>query len=48
MGISADTVLDTRDRALFAATPMLMAPRFGLLPPLEIGQHRFVAAANGI
>lgn len=48
MAISADVVLNPRDRALFAATPMLMAPRFGLLPTLEIGQHRFVAGANGI
>ncbi len=48
MADMADTVLDPRDRALFCATPMLMAPRFGVLPELCVGEHRFVAAANGI
>lgn len=39
---------DPRDRVLCAATPTLMAPRFGnLAAPLD-GGHRFVAAADGL
>lgn len=48
MADAAYAVADSRDRALFAATPMLMAPRFGVLPTLRVGEHRFVAASNGI
>jgi len=39
---------DPRDRALLGATPTLMAPRFGRLPPPIVGQHRFVAGAGGL
>lgn len=39
---------DARDRAVATATPLLPAPRFGRLPPLVSGQHRFVAASNGL
>lgn len=39
---------DPRDAALFSATPMLMAPRFGRLEPLPVGSRRLVAASNGV
>ncbi len=39
---------DTRDQVLCAATPMLMAPRFGILPPLALDQHRYIATTDGI
>ncbi len=39
---------DPRDIAICGATPMLMAPIFGELPAVEVGQHRFVAAKDGI
>jgi PRTRC genetic system protein A len=39
---------DPRDRAIFAATPTVTAPRFGVLAPVPVGQHRFVLAANGL
>jgi PRTRC genetic system protein A len=39
---------DPRDRALLGATPTLMAPRFGRLPPPLEGQHRFVAGEGGL
>jgi len=39
---------DAVDRALFAATPLLPAPRFGVLPELEVGAKRFLGAAKGV
>lgn len=36
------------DVALLSATPMLMAPRFGSLPPLLPGHSRHIAASDGI
>lgn len=39
---------DPRDRAVCGLTPTLMAPRFGELAPVPVGQYRFVAAANGL
>lgn len=39
---------DERDRVLLALTPTLMAPRFGSLPTLATGLHRFVVASNGL
>ncbi|MEE4377378.1 MAG: PRTRC system protein A [Candidatus Competibacteraceae bacterium] len=43
-----DYLSDPRDRVLLNATPCLMAPRFGQLPPVAVGTHRFVAAASGL
>lgn len=40
--------LSAKDRVLFQATPMLMAPRFGVLPQLEPGNRRLISAADGI
>lgn len=48
MDLTFNYLTDPRDRALLAATPTLMAPRFGRLPPVEVGQHRFVVGANGL
>ncbi len=39
--------LDARDRALQATCPVIAAPRFGSLPPMENGQ-RIILAANGV
>jgi len=36
------------DDALFAATPLLPAPRFGLLPPLSEGCKRLLGASSGL
>lgn len=43
-----DYLSDPRDRILLAQTPSLMAPRFGELPPIEVGQRRFVVGADGL
>ena len=40
-------VLDPRDAALQSACPVVIAPRFGPLPPMPPGQ-RLIAAANGL
>lgn len=40
--------LDAKDKALFESTPMFMAPRFGTLPELAVGQRRLISAADGI
>lgn len=37
-----------RDRALFAALPVVLAPRFEPLPDLELGCTRLVLAADGV
>ena len=39
--------LDPRDAALQSACPVVIAPRFGALPPMPPGQ-RLIAAANGL
>lgn len=39
---------DPRDLAVCAVTPTLMAPRYGTLPPVAVGQYRFVVASNGV
>jgi PRTRC genetic system protein A len=39
---------DPRDRASFAATPILPVPRFGALPPLAYGAARYLIAEDGI
>lgn len=39
---------DPRDLAVCAVTPTLMAPRYGALPPVAVGQYRFVVASNGV
>ncbi|MCE4369733.1 PRTRC system protein A [Xanthomonas hortorum] len=39
--------MDARDLALQASCPVLAAPRFGTLPPMENGQ-RILVAANGV
>lgn len=43
-----DYLTDSRDKALLSATPTLMAPHFGKLPPCDLGAHRFVVARNGL
>lgn len=43
-----DYLPSTRDRILFAQTPMLMMPRHGALEPLPVGRRRYIAAADGI
>lgn len=40
--------LSDKDRVLFEATPMLMAPRFGVLPELAIGTRRLISASDGV
>ena len=40
-------VLDPRDAALRSTSPVVIAPRFGPLPPMPPGQ-RLIAAANGL
>lgn len=37
-----------RDRALFAALPVVLAPRFEPLPALELGRTRLVLASDGL
>ena len=39
--------MDARDAALQAASPVVIAPRFGPLPDMDPGQ-RLVVAANGL
>ena len=39
--------MDPRDIALQAACPVVIAPRFGVLPEMNFGQ-RLVVAANGL
>jgi len=39
-------MMDARDAALHASCPVIAAPRFGPLPPMENGQ-RVIVAANG-
>ncbi|AOV18708.1 hypothetical protein BJI67_15800 (plasmid) [Acidihalobacter aeolianus] len=39
---------DPRDHAALGITPMLMAPRFGELPPVGLGLYRYVAAQDGV
>lgn len=39
--------LDPRDAALQSTCPVVIAPRFGALPPMLPGQ-RLIAAANGL
>lgn len=41
-------MLDPRDAALQAHTPVVMVPRFGELPLLDAPGHRYLAAANGL
>lgn len=36
------------DAALFAATPLVPAPRFGFLPPLAEGQKRLLGGSSGL
>ena len=36
------------DQALQAALPTVVQPRYGTLPPLEIGGRRIIVAANGL
>lgn len=43
-----DYLTDPRDRALLLQKPILMMPRFGELPPLAIGERRFIAACDGL
>lgn len=38
----------TADRAVFGATPCLMVPRFGVLPDLDVGATRILAARSGL
>ncbi|MES2260579.1 MAG: PRTRC system protein A [Pseudomonadota bacterium] len=40
-------MIDPRDAALLAACPVVAMPRYGVLPPLEVGL-RLVVAANGL
>lgn len=44
----AQSLADPRDRVLFGATPLLMMPRFGTLPPLPPMGKRYVAATDGL
>lgn len=39
---------DPRDAILFSQTPLLPMPRFGTLPPLEVGRRRYIVAADGL
>lgn len=39
--------MDARDAALQAACPVVIAPRFGALPDIDLGQ-RLIVAANGL
>lgn len=43
-----DALLDPRDAALQAAFPTLMAPRYGVLPPLAAGGRRHILASDGL
>lgn len=40
--------LSEKDQALFESTPMFMAPRFGALPELAVGQRRLISAKDGV
>lgn len=39
---------DPRDFVIEQATPVLPAPRYGTLPPVAEGMHRFIMASNGV
>ena len=41
------TPLDPRDQIILDHAPLLAAPRFGTLPALENGRHRFIMARYG-
>jgi PRTRC genetic system protein A len=40
--------LDPRDAAAQTVTPLVPVPRYGALPPLEVGCVRYLVAGNGI
>lgn len=48
MSVLADYLTDPRDRAIIGATPTLCQPVFGELPPVPLGQSRYVMAENGL
>lgn len=52
MRYTPETVLsyleDRRDRVLLMQNPALPMPRFGSLPPLEVGERRYVIARDGL
>jgi PRTRC genetic system protein A len=39
---------DPRDQAILGQSPLLAQPRFGTLPELEVGAHRYLAAEDGL
>lgn len=43
-----ERLTDPRDRVLLEATPTLMQPLFGELPPVPMHRHRFVIARDGV
>jgi PRTRC genetic system protein A len=43
-----DYLTNPVDKACFSVTPTLMAPRFGTLPEIEVGQQRFIIAKGGV
>lgn len=45
---SLDYLADPRDKAILSATPTLMMPLFGPLPPVDMHRQRFVIAEDGV
>lgn len=43
-----DYLTNPIDIACLTATPTLMAPRFGVLPEIEVGRQRFIIASDGV
>lgn len=43
-----DYLTDQRDQVLCGITPMLMQPRFGELPEIDVGHRRYLCGSNGV